>query len=738
MPDSTSQLRTVLSKYWGYDTFRPLQLETMQSVLAERDSLVVLPTGGGKSLCYQAPAMCLEGTAVIVSPLISLMKDQVDAARACGIPASLLNSSLNVSERREVMQDLKAGKIKLLYVAPERLTPEGLLCELSETKLSFIAIDEAHCVSQWGHDFRPHYRELHRLREGFPDVGMHAFTATATERVRHDVIQQLKLREPEVLIGSFDRPNLTYRAEGKSDVVSQIDDIIRRHEGESGIVYAITRKEVDRLAATLKHMGHKVKPYHAGLTDKERKDNQEKFIDDRVTTIVATVAFGMGIDKSDVRYVVHAGMPQSLEHYQQESGRAGRDGLEAECCLFFGGDDVLMWKHILGDKNDEQYKHAMDSLNKIAGYCRGSQCRHQLLVKHFGQELESDCGSACDICLDEREEVDESLTLGQKILSSVYRQQQRFGVEYTAQVLKGSREARIVQNGHESLSTWGLMKDETKPTIMDWIGQLVQQGFLEKVGEYNILKITSEGGRLLKGEVAPRLLRMRPKEALSRERRTRTQVDPHSWEGVDRELFEELRKLRTSKANEMGLPPYLVFGDAALRDMARRRPSTPEGFLKVSGVGKKKCDDFGDEFTAVIRAHCEAKGLKMDVTPSMTPSPVKSTPSAKKAGGPSAGALTAFPMFREGLSVADVSSRMARAESTVQGYLNQFLEGEKITDPSPWVHLPLVERIEKAIAIVGGEGALRPIFEQLDGSVSYDAIHVVVRCWRNRQVENIE
>jgi ATP-dependent DNA helicase RecQ len=292
---------------------------------------------------------------------------------------------------------------------------------------------------------------------------------------------------------------------------------------------------------------------------------------------------------------------------------------------------------------------------------------------------------------------------------------------------------RSKQNGHESLSTWGLLKDESKPTIMDWISQLVHQGFLEKSGEYNVLKITSEGGRLLKGEIAPRLLRMRPKDSLSRDRKTRTQVDPHSWDGVDRDLFNALRTLRTQKANDLGLPPYLVFGDAALRDMARRRPSTPEGFLKVSGVGKKKCDDFGDEFTATSREHCESKKLSMDVTPSMTASTAKSPPPAKKPGAPSPGALAAFPMFRDGLSVADVSSRLARAESTVRGYLNQFLESEKITDPSPWVNQPLVERIERAIAVVGDEGPLRPVFEHLEGSVSYDAIHVVVRCWRNRQ-----
>ena len=604
---SDDPLQSALRQYWGYDSFRPLQEAAMRAVMAGNDSLVVLPTGGGKSLCYQAPAVCLDGTAIVVSPLISLMKDQVDALQACGIAAAFVNSTLTSAQKWQVKSDLVEGRLKLLYVAPEGLSLAGLLETLEDVRVSFFAIDEAHCVSMWGHDFRPHYRELSVLRERFPGLGVHAYTATATERVRDDIVTQLGLRQPETLVGSFDRPNLTYRVEARNNLTRQVTDVLDRHPNESGIVYCITRKDVDALHAELSALGYQTAAYHAGMPDDERQASQEAFIEDRVQTIVATIAFGMGIDKPDVRYVVHAGMPKSLENYQQESGRAGRDGLDAECCLIHGGQDFRTWEFLISQQADEGQEIALRSLRKMADYCGGVVCRHRLLVRHFGQELESDCGAACDVCLDDLDVVEDALTIAQKILSSVYRQGERFGAGYTAQVVTGSNDERILTNRHDELSTHGILEQESRSSVMAWISQLVGQGFLEKSGEYSILKITPAGWRLLRGEGKPRVIKARKKSQTKRARGKAVREEAGSWEGVDRELFEVLRELRSEHAIQRGVPPYIVFGDVSLRDMARLKPTTIDEFQAVYGVGAKKCAEYGEEFTSAIAAHTERR-----------------------------------------------------------------------------------------------------------------------------------
>ncbi|HEX5103287.1 MAG TPA: RecQ family ATP-dependent DNA helicase, partial [Pirellulaceae bacterium] len=471
------QLRTILRKVWGFDEFRPLQAEAMQAVLAGRDSVVVLPTGGGKSLCFQAPALAMEGLAVVVSPLISLMKDQVDALADAGVPAACVNSSVSIDEKRRVTAEIKAGRLKLLYLAPETLMTERMLQFLRGTPVSFFAIDEAHCISDWGHDFRPEYRMLKALKETFPQVGVHAYTATATERVRHDIARELLLQQPEILVGSFDRPNLVYRVARRADMWEQVQEVIARHADEAGIIYCLRRKDVDSLAASLAEAGHSALPYHAGLEDATRKKNQDEFANDRAKIIVATVAFGMGIDKSDVRYVIHAGAPKSLEHYQQESGRAGRDGLEAECVLLHNGADFLAWKRLQASLPLAANRIALEVLKGIEDFCTSVTCRHRSIVEYFGQHHSDENCGACDVCLGEIAVQDGALVIAQKILSSVLRQGQNFGGEYTAQVLTGSREQRIVENGHDQLSTWGLLTEHGKRNVRDWIEQLAGQGF---------------------------------------------------------------------------------------------------------------------------------------------------------------------------------------------------------------------------------------------------------------------
>lgn len=599
-----------LKKYWGYESFLPLQAEAMMCAGRGRDSVVVLPTGGGKSVCFQAPAVALTGMAVVVSPLISLMKDQVDALVECGISAARLDSTQTPGEQSGIFTAIAKKKLKLLYLAPERVVSSSFVEFLRKAELSLFAVDEAHCVSMWGHDFRPEYRQLGMLKGAFPSLAVHAYTATATEQVRNDIIEQLRLKDPKVLVGSFDRPNLVYKAQRRSNLLKQICSVLDRHKGESGVIYCIRRKDVDQLCAKLTSKGYSAAPYHAGIGNEERKRNQDDFINEKVDTIVATIAFGMGIDKSNVRYVIHIGMPKSLEHYQQQSGRAGRDGLEAECCLFYSGREYGIWKSILGDTEPKVHQIATVKLNAMYNYCTSVSCRHDTILKYFGQQLGSDNCSACDVCLGELDCMEEPLETAQKIISCVLRLGERFGADYTCSVLTGSREQRIIENGHDSLSTHGLLSDFTKRIVRDWIEQLAEQRYLQKAGEYNVLNVTEKGRSVLKAERAPHLLK--PLKKREEKRRKISRAAKESWEGVDRELFEVLRKSRRTIADRKGVPAYIVFGDAALRDMARLKPSSIEGFLKVSGVGETKSRQYSEVFLSAIREYCSASSSELD------------------------------------------------------------------------------------------------------------------------------
>ncbi|MBM3314503.1 DNA helicase RecQ [candidate division WOR-3 bacterium] len=587
----------VLRKYWGYERFLPLQREAIDCVVAGRDSVVVLPTGGGKSLCYQVPAVTMPGLAVVVSPLISLMKDQVDGLSECGIPAARLDSSLTYEERGRVLSRVGRQALKLLYVAPERLVMDEFVQLLREIRVSFVAIDEAHCISIWGHDFRPEYRQLGRLKEVFPDTAVHAYTASATERVRRDVAEQLRLEQPGVIVGSFDRPNLVYRAERRHNVVAQVSAAIERHKDESGIIYCIRRADVDKLCVDLAVRGYAVTPYHAGMDKDERKRSQDAFFEERANVMVATIAFGMGIDKSNVRYVVHAGMPKSLEHYHQESGRAGRDGLEAECCILYSGADYRTWQRVMRDMEPEPRRAALEMLSQMYGYCTGVACRHRAVLVHFGQEPESRNCRACDVCLGSLDCIEDALPTAQTILSCVVQLGERFGGDYTSSVLTGSSVERILTNGHDKLSTYGLLSRRSRRVVRDWVEQLVAQGYASKVGEYNVLKVTKSGRLVLAGAETPRLL----KPAEKRARKARAAVV--GWQGVDEGLFAELRKLRRRLAEEKRVPAYVVFSDATLRDMARLMPATAAEFLDVNGVGEKKCEQYGAVFLRAIAEH---------------------------------------------------------------------------------------------------------------------------------------
>jgi ATP-dependent DNA helicase RecQ len=612
-----SVLCDLLGRYWGYRDFLPLQREAIDAVLAGRDSVVVLPTGGGKSLCFQLPALVdrpRQGIGLVVSPLISLMKDQVDGLVASGVPAAALNSSLIPDERDRVLAALDAGTCRLLYVSPERLVGEGgerFRASLRAWGVSFIAVDEAHCISQWGHDFRPEYRQLALVRQEFPGVSLHAFTATATVRVRHDIIAQLALDKPAVLVGSFDRPNLVYRVLPRTNLKDQILKVLRRHANEAGIIYCISRREVEATAAWLNDLGHRALPYHAGLPDAERRRNQEEFLDERVDVMVATVAFGMGIDRSNIRFVIHAGAPRSLEHYQQESGRAGRDGLEAECVLVYSGADFLKWRQIL-ENSSELSESAQALLREMSRYAGGTRCRHRCLVEYFGQEYRKDSCDACDWCLHELERVTDPLTLAQKILSAVARLQQRFGVGHVVSVLRGRTTDQVTARRHDELKTFGLMKDTPDQELRGYIDQLTEQGLLVRNGdEYPVLRLSESGVAALKGTASIALYRQ-PQPVAGRKRTLKPSAAATSWDGVDRGLFEVLRAHRLDIARERGVPPYVIFHDNTLRELARWRPSSPAALRRIYGIGARKAEDLGAGVLHVIRAYCDEHGLSQD------------------------------------------------------------------------------------------------------------------------------
>ncbi|MGA2616675.1 MAG: RecQ family ATP-dependent DNA helicase [Thermoguttaceae bacterium] len=607
-PDAQRVL-DVVRRSWGFDGLRPLQGEAIAAALAGRDSLVVLPTGGGKSLCYQAPPLLSGATDVVVSPLISLMKDQVDSLAGIGYPAAALHGNLTDQQRRSIELGLAQGKYRLLMVAPERLLQAGFLERLEQLDIRRFVIDEAHCISHWGHDFRPEYRQLAVLRERFPRASLHAFTATATARVRDDIREQLRLRQPVVLVGRFDRPNLVYRVVPQVDRYEQTLDVLRRHAAEATIVYCLSRKDTEAMAGFLQHAGLRAAHYHAGMEALQRRQTQEAFAQERLGVVVATVAFGMGIDRSNVRCVLHACLPKSIEHYQQETGRAGRDGLEAECVLLYTAADVLRREALFRKNAQEAEEPAevaaarLQHLRQMQRFASVAVCRHKLLSEHFGQAYEPpDCG-ACDVCLGEIEGVAEATVVAQKILSCVARVEQRFGVGHVADVLLGADTDLIRRCRHQRLSTYGLLKEHGKKEVQSWIYQLLDQGLVSRTGdERPVLRLNEQSWAVLRGQAAVRLFR--PKKG----KRQRTRYDEHSWEGADRNLFDRLRQWRRETALRRGMAPFMVLPDSVLQQLAILRPTQLEALRQVRGIGERRLADLGPELIRLIVTHLQVTG----------------------------------------------------------------------------------------------------------------------------------
>lgn len=596
-------MQNLLKKHFGYDQFRPGQDLVIDNVLTGKDTFVLMPTGGGKSLCYQLPALKLPGITLVISPLIALMKDQVDALKANGICAEFINSSQSASEIKDIQARVHGGEIKLLYLAPERLAVASFRDFLKTLNISLIAIDEAHCISEWGHDFRPDYRNLAALRADFPKTPVIALTATATKRVRRDIISQLRLEKARTFITSFNRPNLTYQVEAKKDAYSKLLDHLEEHKEKSVIIYCFSRKDTENLAADISAEGYLALPYHAGLSSEVRQANQDKFIHDEVPIIVATIAFGMGIDKPDVRLVVHYDLPKTIEGYYQETGRAGRDGLPSKCILFYSYGDKIKQDFFINQIQDEnERENAQVKLKEMLDYCENFTCRRGYLLKYFGEGSLEKCNN-CDICLSTHEEFD-GTEITQKVLSAVIKTGQRFGAGYIAEVLRGSDKKIIKERGHDKLSVFGIVKDFSDIELRKIINILIAKKLLDKVGtEYPTLAVAPDGINFLKNKERILLPKVDDNSKMRSKRKVKGELT------FDQALFDELRVLRKEIADLEHVPPFVIFGDKSLIEMAHCLPQNLISFADISGVGESKLNRFGDQFIEIIKNYAIKNNL---------------------------------------------------------------------------------------------------------------------------------
>ena len=703
-----NDLEAALKHFFGYDSFRVGQRKIIEEALNNHDLLVIMPTGGGKSLCFQLPALLKPGLTIVVSPLIALMKDQVDALQDNGIGATFLNSTLDYSQERSRKQAILAGKIKLLYVAPERLLTEKFRAFLSQINHSLgcnaIAIDEAHCVSEWGHDFRPEYRQLKRLRSQFPQTPIFAFTATATKRVQEDIIQQLGLRNPHVHLSSFNRPNLYYEVKSKEkNSYYQLLQSIRQESG-SGIVYCLSRRRVEEIAFKLKHDGIDALPYHAGLEAEVRTYNQTRFLRDDVRIIVATIAFGMGINKPDVRFVFHYDLPRSLENFYQESGRAGRDGGTAKSILLFGSGDLKKVNYLIEQKPDiNEQRIARQQLNQVVDYAEGTVCRRTIILRYFGEKFSGNCGK-CDNCL-EPKPIEDWTIEAQKFLSCMARCRERFGMNHLIDVLRGSRNKKVQQYGHHLVSTYGIGKETS---IDEWkmlVRSLLHQGLISETNDgYRILRFNKRSWEIMRKE----------REVLVAVSNKKLSKDNNKYNPRQAEaeiLYEKLKILRKQIADLQSVPPYVIFADSSLKSMSHVQPKNEAEFSKISGVNNHKLQQYGDKFLSVIQEFMRSQQL---------PKPL-----------PSKSQMATLQLHQQGLNLEEIADQRGFAMSTICNHLGELLE---MNQPVALNQLVKPERQKAIIEAIfkHGDQSLKILKEALGEYYSYDEIKLVRGWWRSQ------